>query len=141
MKINYDILKNATDQNGKPFRIVKMPVPDVEYMTFALDTASKIAEIRFLSQQILYEQKTFSVGDTVHFVSSSSYLNFLITNRTVFEAKYWEEGQPITSKKKDEEARRILQQYFPLKKIYQINTTKTNHNGGGLHCWSMQVPK
>ncbi len=141
MKINYEILKNATDQDGKPFTIVKMPVPDNEYMTFALDTASKTNEIRFLSQQILYEQKQFAVGDTVHFVPSSSYLNFLITNKTIFEAKYWTAGQPERSRAKDEKAKQILQQYFPEKRIYQINTAKTNHNGGGLHCWSMQVPE
>jgi agmatine deiminase len=141
MKVNYEILKNATDQDGKPFTIVKMPVPDIDYMTFALDTVSKNDEIRFLSQQILYEQKNFSIGDTVHFVPSSSYLNFLITNKTVFEAKYWEEGKSETSKAKDEKAKQILKQYFPDKNIYQINTAETNHNGGGLHCWSMQVPK
>ncbi len=141
MKINYEILKNATDQDGKPFTIVKMPVPDIDYMTFALDTLSKNNEIRFLSKQILFEQKSFSIGDTVHFVPSSSYLNFLITNKTVFAAKYWEEGQAEGSKTKDERAKHILQQYFPEKRIYQINTTETNHNGGGLHCWSMQVPK
>ena len=141
MKVNYDILKNSTDQDGNPFTIVKMPVPDIDYMTFALDTASKNDEIKFLSQQILFEQKKFSIGDTVHFVPSSSYLNFLITNKTVFEAKYWTEGQPESSKAKDETAKQILQQYFPDRKIYQINTAETNHNGGGLHCWSMQVPK
>ena len=141
MKINYEILKNATDQDGKSFTIIKMPVPDIDYMTFALDTASKNNEIKLLSQQILYEQKRFSVGDTVHFVPSSSYLNFLITNKTIFEAKYWSEGQPENSKAKDEKVKRILQQYFPEKRIYQINTAETNHHGGGLHCWSMQVPK
>jgi len=141
MKVNYDILKNSTDQDGNPFTIVKMPVPDIDYMTFALDTASKNDEIKFLSQQILFEQKKFSIGDTVHFVPSSSYLNFLITNKTVFEAKYWTEGQPESSKAKDETAKQILQQYFPDRKIYQINTAETNHHGGGLHCWSMQVPK
>jgi agmatine deiminase len=141
MKINYEILKNATDQDGNPFTIVKMPVPDIDYMTFALDTANKNDEIKFLSQQILYEQKNFSVGDTVHFVPSSSYVNFLITNNTIFEAKYWAEGKSETSKAKDEKAVQILKQYFPNKNIYQINTAETNHNGGGLHCWSMQVPK
>ncbi len=141
MKVNYEILKNATDQDGKPFTIVKMPVPDNDYMTFALDTVSKNDEIKFLSQQILFEQRKFSVGDTVHFVPASSYLNFLITNKTVFEAKYWTEGKSATSKAKDEKASLILKQYFPDKRIYQINTAATNHNGGGLHCWSMQVPK
>ena len=141
MKVNYDILKNATDQNGKSFNIVKMPVPDIDYMTFALDTVSKNDEIKFLSQQILFEQKNFSVGDTVHFVPSSSYLNFLITNKTVFQAKYWTEGMPGTVKAKDEKAKQILKKYFPDKNIYQINTAETNHNGGGLHCWSMQIPK
>ena len=141
MKVNYEILKNATDEDGEPFNIVKMPVPDVDYMTFALDTISGNDEIKFLSKQILYEQKNFSVGDTVHFVPASSYLNFLITNKTVFEAKYWTEGQPESSKMKDQKVKQILEQYFPGKKIYQINTAKTNHNGGGLHCWSMQIPK
>ena len=141
MKVNYEILKKATDQDGKPFTIVKMPVPDIDYMTFALDTTSKNDEIKFLSQQILFEQKKFSFGDTVHFVPASSYLNFLITNKTVFEAKYWTEGKPATSKAKDEKAKQILKKYFPDKTIYQINTAETNHNGGGLHCWSMQVPK
>ena len=141
MKINYEILKNATDQDGKPFNIVKMPVPDNDYMSFALDTSNTNDEIKFLSYRILSKQKNFSIGDTVHFVPSSSYLNFLVTNKTVFEAKYWTEGKPAASKAKDELAKKILQQYFPGKDIYQINTAETNHNGGGLHCWSMQVPK
>jgi len=68
-------------------------------------------------------------------------LNFLITNKTVFQAKYWVQGENITAKTKDEKAKEILQRYFPGRKIYQINTTETNHNGGGLHCWTMQVPK
>jgi len=141
MKVNYEILKNATDQDGKPFTVIKMPVPDIDYMTFALDTNSQANEIKFLSQQILYEQKQFSNGDTVHFVPSASYLNFLITNNTVFEAKYWKPGNPESSKAKDEKVKQILQQYFPDKNIYQIYTEESNHNGGGLHCWSMQVPE
>ncbi len=141
MKVNYEILKNASDQDGKPFTIVKMPVPDINYMTFALDTVNINEEIKFLSFRILSEQKNFSIGDTVHFVPSSSYLNFLITNKTVFESKYWSEGMSETSKEKDKKAKQILHQFFPDRKIYQINTTETNHNGGGLHCWSMQIPK
>lgn len=141
MKINYEILKNSTDQDGKPFNIIKMPVPDADYMTFALDTANANDEINFLSHRILNEQKQFVIGDTVHFVPSSSYLNFLITNKTVFEAKYWKEGKSEACKAKDEKAKEILQKYFPDRRIYQINTSETNHNGGGLHCWTMQVPK
>ena len=139
MKVNYEILKNSTDQDGNPFTIIKMPVPEIDYMTFALDTSRKNDEIKFLSQQILSEQKSFSIGDTVHFVPSSSYLNFLITNKTVYEAKYWEEGKSEITKAKDEKAKQILQQYFFDRNIYQISTLETNHNGGGLHCWSMQM--
>jgi agmatine deiminase len=141
MKINYDILKNATDQNGKPFTIIKMPVPDIDYMTFALDTSNKMDEIKFLSKQILYEQNDFSIGDTVHFVPASSYVNFLITNNTVFQAKYWTEGQSESIKKEDEKAMEILEQFFPDRKIIQFNPIQMNYKGGGLHCWTMQVPK
>jgi agmatine deiminase len=140
MKVNYEILKNSTDQDGNPFTIIKMPVPEIDYMTFALDTTNKNDEIKFLSRQILSEQKSFSIGDTVHFVPSSSYLNFLITNKTIYEAKYWEEGKSEIAKIKDEKAKQILKKYFPDIKIFQISTLETNHNGGGLHCWSMQIP-
>ncbi|MEP7264428.1 MAG: agmatine deiminase family protein [Bacteroidota bacterium] len=141
MKVNYEILKNSTDQDGKHFTVVKMPVPYDNYLTFALDTTSSNDEIKSFSHKILRNQKDFSLGDTVHFVPSSSYLNFLITNKTVFAAKYYEEGTSLISKEKDERAKQLLQHYFPDKKIYQINTTETNLNGGGLHCWSMQIPE
>ncbi len=141
MKVNYEILKNSTDQDGKPFNIVKMPVPDIDYMTFALDTANNNEEIKFLSQQILWEQKNFKSGDTVHFVPASSYLNFFITNNIVFQSKYYITGGPETGKAKDEIARKILKYYFPDRKIIQINPIQMNYRGGGLHCWTMQVPK
>lgn len=141
MKVNYEILKNATDQDGNPFTIVKMPAPDIEYITFAIDTNSENDEIASISKFILWEQKNFKVGDTVHFVPSTSYMNFVITNKTIFQPKYWSEGMAESSKAKDEKARQILQNYFPDRKIYQISTVETNHNGGGLHCWSMHVPK
>jgi len=59
----------------------------------------------------------------------------------VIEAKYWTEGKSEISKAKDEKAVQILRRFFPDRNIYQINTAETNHKGGGLHCWSMQVPK
>lgn len=141
MKVNYDILKNSTDQDGNPFTIVKMPVPDVDYRTFALDTVTRNEEIRFLSKQILYEQKKFMVGDTVHFVPSGSYLNFFITNHTVYQARYWSKGKPEAIRSKDEKARKVLEEYFPGRKVFQINPIQINFRGGGLHCWTMQVPR
>ncbi len=141
MKVNYEILKNATDQDGNPFTVVKLPVPDVDPMTFALDTLTKNEDIKFLSQQILWDQKALTIGDTVHFVPASSYANFFITNNTVFQAKYWTPGKPERGREKDEEARRLLESYFPGRNIVQFNPIQMNFRGGGLHCWTMQVPQ
>jgi len=141
MKVNYEILKNSTDQDGKPFTIIKFPIPDAENMTFALDSVSVTKDIRWLSQTILYDYKSFSQGDTVHFVPASSYANFLISNGMVFVAKYWKNGDPETSKAKDEKVKEILEKYFPDRKIIQINPISLNFHGGGLHCWSMQIPE
>lgn len=141
MKVNYEILKNSTDQDGRPFTIIKLPVPDVKYMTFALDSLSETKDVRWLSQTILYDYKTFSQGDTVHFVPASSYANFLITNGMVFGAKYRTNESTETSNSKDEKVKEILAKYFPDRKIIQINPISLNYLGGGLHCWSMQIPK
>lgn len=39
MQVNYDILKNSSDQDGKPLKIVFVPVPDVHPDTFVVDTS------------------------------------------------------------------------------------------------------
>lgn len=131
MEENFKILKNESDQDGNPFRIVRIPV--AEMMT-------RKAEYKTLSN---VEKSWFNdvTKDSVEFYLANSYLNFVIANGVVVTQKYWKEGGSEESKLKDEEARKIFEQVFPYRKIVQIDCMPLHYDGGGLHCHSKNQPK
>jgi agmatine deiminase len=129
LEANYKILKTATDQNGYPFKIIEMPVPD------------------FISTQYIVSGKGDAFkypgtipGDTIHLLASASYMNFVIANGVVLIPKYWREGLSLSQKEKDDNALKLMHDVFPGKKIIQINVTELNFGGGGMHCLTQQQP-
>jgi agmatine deiminase len=129
LEANYNILKKATDKYGSYFKIVEMPVPD------------------FISDKHVITDKADAFnfpgsipGDTIRFLASASYMNFVIANGVVLMPKYWREGFPLSQKKKDQQALKIMQLVFPDKKIVQIDVIEFNFGGGGMHCLTQQEP-
>ncbi|MBN7814584.1 agmatine deiminase family protein [Algoriphagus pacificus] len=131
MEENYLILKNATDQNGKPFSIIRVPMP--EHYIFQM----KYEDI--ISYNRSYFPKA-NKGDTINIIAASSYLNFLIVNDAVITAKYWREGREEAKKIKDKQVFDIFSKAFPDKKIIQIDMEGYNNGGGGLHCLTYNQP-
>ncbi|PWU03533.1 MAG: agmatine deiminase family protein [Bacteroidetes bacterium] len=129
LEANYNILKNATDQDGKPFKIIEMPVPD-----FIID-----------KHIVSDKSDAFSMpgtipGDTIRFMASASYMNFVIANGVVLMPKYSRVGFAASQKEKDDRALQIMKEIFPGKKIVQIDTIEINFGGGGMHCLTQQQP-
>lgn len=124
MEENYRILRQATDQNGMPFKIVRIPVSDLMTDSYVVKESDK----------------HMKAGDTIKYALVTGYLNYIVANGIVLTAKYWKEGRPASTKRKDEEAKKILQKVFPGRKIVQIDVESMNHDGGGLHCASMDQP-
>jgi agmatine deiminase len=125
---NYRILCEARDQNGKPFRILRVPVAnhiEAEYKAKKGDS------------QYFGGIKT---GEKIRYILSASYLNFLVTNGVVLVQAYWKPGRPASTRVKDETAKRVLQEAFPDRKVVQINAEDINHGGGGIHCITQQQP-
>lgn len=133
----YEYLKNQTDLDGNPFRILRLPTPCVQY--FTADFKGKDKDCLLAG----YVDRTLDVlglgeGD-VTFVASQSYANFIITNGKVIAQQYWSEGLPECIKQKDEEALSVLREAFPDRKVVGVNTYALNILGGGIHCSSRQV--
>lgn len=140
-KIDYDILeecyailKKATDVNGKPFKIIRIPSPDLNAHSVSYIMNSEI-------------RKGFSVdinsikdGDTLKYVPAVSYMNFMTTNGIVLIARYWRAGIPLKEKEKDEKVKTIFEQLYPNRKVIQINPININRSGGGIHCATRQQP-
>ena len=136
MEENYRILSRATDQDGKPFHIIRMPLPKT--MLTTMGPGDYVYEyIKTLDYQ---DGSTFPEGDTITVVPAASYLNFLITNSVIIGQKYWREGMPEVIKLRDEKAAAILQSVFPNRIVIMLDAMAVNLGGGGIHCISMQQP-
>ncbi|BCV22962.1 agmatine deiminase family protein [Moorella sp. Hama-1] len=112
MEENYNILLNSTDQDGKPFRIIRVPMPPTLYGE--LDATGKIP-VR-------------------------SYLNYAVTNGAVLIPTYWQPGRSEEIKAVEDQVRGIFQSLFPGRKIVSINAESVNLWGGGIHCITQHMP-
>jgi len=140
MEVNYEILKNSVDQDGNPFNIVRMPVPDMVYFTA---TPEDEAYNSIAESYCSLDGTIFPVGEPVNIVPAQSYCNFLITNDLVLGQKYYIEGMgmPGSLKEKDNQAEEILKSLFPDRDVVMVNTIPINFGGGGIHCSTQQEPK
>ncbi len=125
MEENFKILKNAKNYDGRPFRIIRIPVAD--HYTYQVDYEDMEPWMRYYFPGI-------KPGQMAKGMATTSYLNFIIANDLVITASYWKEGRVEAKKLKDEQVRDIFQIAFPDKKIIQIDMEGYNNGGGGMHC-------
>ncbi|UOY06854.1 agmatine deiminase family protein [Muricauda sp. SCSIO 64092] len=134
---NFRILSESTDQDGKPFKIVRLPLPQTILTT--MGPGDYVYD--YIKTLEYSDGSEFPKGDTITVVAPASYLNFIIANNTIIGQKYWREGIPLKIKMQDEEALRILKEVFPARKVVLLDALAVNLGGGGLHCISMHQPK
>ncbi len=131
MEENFKILKQSTDQNGRPFNIIRLPAGPL---------MTKKVSYKNLSEA---EQSWFNdvTTDSVEFYLATGYMNFIIANKVIVTTKFWKAGMPDEFKERDEQAKQTLETAFPGRKIVQIDCMPLHHDGGGLHCHSRNQPK
>lgn len=71
----------------------------------------------------------------------ASYLNFIVGNKVVLAAAYYQKGLPLSVKAKDEQVNQVLREVFPEHTIVQLDPMDLNKRGGGFHCMSYNFPK
>lgn len=128
MEVNLKILE------GAGLSVVKVPTPVTEFYAHRVDS------MRDYDQRVLSSYPDIHHGDTIQYIPAAGYLNFLITNGRVFAPGYWHAGMDAAVKEKDERVRTILAQYFPDRRIVQVDPRAINWQGGGVHCWTRQQP-
>jgi agmatine deiminase len=139
MKENYQILKNAKDQDGKPSIIIKVPLPDLITQEVVIREELKKSGFTLdLSAEIFIPSEAVHVGDTLLRVPAASYFNYLVTNGLVLLPSYTAMG---SSKEKEDAVREIFKQQFPGRKIVFFDVMMQNWRGGGIHCSTQQQPE
>jgi agmatine deiminase len=138
MNENLKILEQSTDQDGKPLTVIKFPLPDPIYKSIVIGKKVDYTDTTYtVSPDWFLKSETPLVGDTLLRVAASSYLNYLVTNGVVVMPTYVHMG---SSKEKELQAQRILQEAFPGRKVFAIPFMPQNWYGGGIHCSTQQQP-
>ena len=114
---NYAILKDASDQDGNPLNIIRVPMAP-----------------------LLFEIEAYE-NETRTFIRSTSYLNFIITKNKVIVPSYAQHLGSDYAIAKDAEIEVIFKSIFPEKKIVMLDCIELNRNGGGFHCITINKPK
>ena len=127
----YRVLSEETDQDGRPFEIIRIPTPDV---AFRRVRPEEPMYCRFLEElEYAPDAPPFPKGEPVHIVRVSSYANYLATNGMIIAPYY---GNPD----KDAAAARALESAYPGRDLVPIDPTPLNYVGGGIHCATQQQP-
>lgn len=131
MERNHEILRASTDQDGKPFRIIRVPVPDPLTARLMVDDLSAEERSWFPGAR---------PGETIEYYLPAGYLNFIIANGVVVTARLHEPGRGEHFRKSDRKAKLALERAFPGRTIVQTGVTPLLHDGAGLHCHSRNQP-
>ena len=134
MHENLKILEKATDQDGNPFRIIKVPMPSIIELAQGTQHGVTSDDSEFAGYLTGTEN---SPGKKMIRVATVSYLNFLVTNGMVINASYVNHGTPA---QREERVKAIFKEVFPDRKQVWIDVLPLNRNGGGIHCITHQEP-
>lgn len=138
MEANYRILSRARDAQGRPYRIVRVPTPEPDI--FELRPGDPFYET-FLGLSPLEDGTVLRDGDTLHMNSTTSYLNFVVTNGAVLMPSYAESIGTPAAIRKDAEVQSILRAAFPGREVVRLRyALGANRGAGGPHCMTQQQP-
>lgn len=133
---NFEILSEATDQDGHPFRIIKVPTPKPIERLVTLRPTSDLKALWYEGLFLANEGRM--AGDKLIQVAAASYLNFVIANDVVAVPSFLGDG---TSKEKEAKVNQIFRSAFPMRKIVFVRATPLTWHGGGLHCATLNEPQ
>lgn len=135
MARNFDILSAASDQDGRPFRIIKTPLPRMVKREVILQ--EKPQSVLDWPADVFPASEGRRVGDRVVHVGASSYLNYVIANDLVLLPSYVEYGTPRAV---EDGVHALMASAFPGRTIRFIDATRLNWVGGGIHCATNNEP-
>ncbi len=132
------IMRAARDTDGRPYRIVRMPVAEPDY--YDLSPGDPFYDL-YTSLSPLEDGTVINEGDRLRIVSTTSYLNFFVSNGVVVAPSYAFSIPGALSERKDREALATLRAVFPGRRIVPLQwVLGANRGAGGPHCMTQQQP-
>lgn len=137
MKKNFEILSHARDQDGNPFTIIKVPLPNPIVTRIRLNEKDHWDGTLNIPEWLLKPGTPWKAGDSLNRLATASYLNYFVTNKVILLPTYVHAG---TSQAKESKVKQIFREAFPDRSIIFMNALPLNWRGGGMHCAIKQQP-
>ena len=137
MQRNWAVLARSTDLQGRPLRVLKLPLPQVVERPVVLSADADTAHSAQWSADSFASQERRRQGDGVMQVASASYANFVVANDLVLLPDYLPHGTPAALQAG---VRQVAAAAFPGREIRFIDAMALNWVGGGPHCATLNEP-
>ncbi len=139
MSANERILREAVDQDGRPFQIVRVPLPPPILKNIKLNEPGMWDSLYNVSVSVFPKSLNLNPGDSVFRVAAASYLNYYVANGVVLLPDYSMHGEEY--KLLQEKVANTFSKIYPDKELVFLEVMPLNWEGGGIHCGTQQEPK
>lgn len=139
----FEILSAATDQDGRPFTIVRVPEPGPIVIEITPDDNAwwMIADMNQHPTHKLKGEERFANEEPVNYLLPASYMNYVVADGVVLVPRFYQQGRDLTLKDKDAAFAQIISARYPGRRVVQIAPDALLAGGGGMHCITQQIPK
>lgn len=137
MQRNHEILSRSTDVQGRPLRVLKLPLPRVVERRVFLSAGADARLSREWTAESFPAHERRRQGDWVMQVASSSYLNYVVANGVVLLPDYRAHGTPAALQGR---VLQLVEAAFPGREVRLIDAIGANWVGGGAHCATLSEP-
>jgi agmatine deiminase len=131
----YDIISRETTESGAPIKVVRIPTPELTLEVFGPGDG----QYDYFAAYDRWEDGS-TLPEVMLAVWPASYVNYVPTNDLVLVPQFWKSGRSIESRTRDEEAREVLGEVFPGRKIVPVHPENLVRGGGGMNCITQQQP-
>jgi agmatine deiminase len=137
MQRNFEILSRSSDADGRPLRVLRVPMPRPVQRRIFLSAGAETAHSREWSADFFAPSERRWQGQPLLQLATTSYLNHVVANGVVVLPDYLPHGTPPALQ---ERVRRVYEQAFPGRQIRFVDAISANWVGGGLHCATLSEP-
>jgi agmatine deiminase len=131
----YQVLSNATDQDGQPLTVLRAPEPSPIVVTLTPQ------DVMYNFLKGLNGITHFPTdGSPIKFVLAAGYMNYVVTNDVVLIPRFHKGDREASLADKDKAFKELIQRAYPTRKVVQIDADAITVAGGGMHCITQQVP-
>lgn len=137
MQRNHRILVATRDLQGRPLRVLKVPMPTLIERPVRLTSDADLAHSGQWSPEVFGPAERRRAGDVVQQVAVASYLNHVVANGVVLLPDYVPHGTPPA---RQAQVRQLYEAAFPGRQVQFIDAIGANWVGGGAHCATLNEP-